>query len=92
MDDQEAKFTPPDKIDPATGPQASVWRSWSEHAAPELVELFDGRSNECMRGVRAQYPPDCGPKHPQYSDLRRDCVNALNRLSEQIQGEADALD
>jgi len=87
----------PEELDPLhagdrTGVTASVWRSWSERADPELVEAFNGRSVECMRGVRAQYPSNCGPKHPQYQDMRRDCVDALNRLSEAIQGEADAVD
>jgi len=86
----------PDALDPLLEkngvPQpvsASVWRSWSENAPEDLRELFDERTLGCLKGVRSQYPAECGPNHPRYSDLRRDCVNALNRLSETIQGESD---
>jgi len=67
----------------------AVWRAWAEAAPPELRREFDMNSLECVRTVRRDYPPDCGPNHPQYLEMRNDCTAALDKLSERI--ERDAL-
>ena len=74
---------------PAT---ASVWRSWAEHASPELLEYFNGMSGERLRHVRRQYPAECTPGTDTYGQLRRDCVNSLNRLAEECQALYDSGD
>jgi len=68
---------------------SNVWRSWAEHAAPELREEFEGRTREVIRGVRSNYPAMIDPKSGEYRNLRRECIEALNRLSEAVQAEYD---
>ena len=68
---------------------SNVWRSWSEHASPELREEFESRTKACVAGVRGQFPGDLHPASGEYRNLRRACVNALNRLSEAVQAEYD---
>lgn len=84
-----SKKMTPESVDPATGSSASAWKSWGAHASPDLVEKFNGECLDVMKEVRRTYPADCGPNHPQYGDLKRDCTNGLNRLAERIQGEED---
>jgi len=86
-----------EKLDPLhvgdkTGVTASVWRSWSKHASPELLEAFNKRSLGAIKAARSQFPSNIDPTMPEYRNMRRACVNALNRLSETVQGEHDALD
>jgi len=62
----------------------NAWRSWAVHASPELLEQFDRQSGELMREIRRKYPPDCGPSHPQYQDLKCECSRELRHLTERI--------
>lgn len=71
---------------------SNVWRSWSEHAAPELRKEFESRTRGVVAGVRAQYHGAIDPRSGEYRNLRRDCIEALNRLSEAVQAEHDAND
>lgn len=68
---------------------SNVWRSWSEHASPELRQEFESRTRDCIQGVRVQYPGNIQPGSGEYRNLRRACVEALNRLSEAVQAEHD---
>jgi len=65
----------------------SPWRSWSEAASPELLELFQGRQLECLREVRKRHPARCVPGTSDYSDLRQESVDALDQLACDIQEE-----
>ena len=68
---------------------SNVWRSWAEHASPELLEEFESRTKACVAGVRAQYSGNIHPASGEYRNLRRACIEALNRLSEAVQAEYD---
>ena len=68
---------------------AAAWRAWSEAASPELREDFDRRTLAALREVRHGFPPDCGPHHPHYHELRADSVRALDELALTIQEEHD---
>jgi len=81
-----------EELDDGVGVNSSVWRSWSENASPELLEDFEARSKECIREVRGRYPAHLGAGTSEYETLRRECVRALNCLTETIQGEYDADD
>ena len=71
----------------------SAWRAWSEAAPADLREDFNRRTVPALRIVRHKYPSDCGPRHPQYMDLRRESVHALDELAIHCQEEYDhALD
>jgi hypothetical protein len=61
---------------------SAAWREWSEDASPELFAFFNARADEEMYVVRRQFPPDCGPRHPQYFDLKRQTVEALDLLAQ----------
>lgn len=78
------------ELDPQLAVAASVWRSWALHASPELLEKFNDQVLETIQGARAQHPAQVHPSSGEYRNMKRDCVNALNRLAEQIQGEYDA--
>ena len=69
---------------------SNVWRSWSEQASPELREEFESRSGACVSGARARFPATVHPASGEYRNLRRACIEALNRLSEAVQAEHDA--
>jgi len=82
-----------DEMDPAGkngGKEAGYWRSWAERAAPELLEDFNKRSGKAMKAVRATYPANVVHGTGEYQNLRRETVDALNRLAAAIQGEYDA--
>ena len=70
----------------------SAWRAWAEHAQPELRELFNAKSRDCMKAVRRRYPVDCGPGHHRYQDMRLDTISALNELACQLQEKQNAFD
>jgi len=69
---------------------AEYWRSWSENAAPRLLEDFQSRTVATMKGVRRRYGPNVGPNHPAYLDMRFECHQALNRLAHSIEEEHNA--
>jgi len=77
------------EADPSVGVAASIWRSWAEHASPELLAAFNGRALKCMKAAQVLHGPGLVPGSGPYRNMRRDVVNALNRLSEAIQGEHD---
>jgi len=68
-----------------------AWRSWAEAAPPELRALFDEQNMDVLREVRRHYPPDCGPDHGSYQEMKGRCSRALLELTQSI-GEADAVD
>jgi len=63
---------------------AAVWRAWAADAAPDLLDEFNTSSSSRLQEVRRGFPPDCGPGHPQYLDLRKLSVEALNLLAEEL--------
>jgi hypothetical protein len=63
---------------------AAVWRAWAADADPDLLEDFNVRSSSRLQDVRRDFPPDCGPGHPMYLDLRKLSVDALNLLAEEL--------
>jgi len=68
-------------------PDTTAWREWAKNASPSLMELFEEGQLEVMRNIRSNYPSDCGPGHPQYLMLRRECVAGLDQLATNIQAE-----
>ena len=68
---------------------AAVWRAWAADAAPELLEDFNVRSTGVLQEVRRDFPPDCGPGHPMYLDLRKLSVDALTLLAEELSNAYD---
>jgi len=69
-----------------------AWRSWSRNAAPELRQLFDKRSAECLSAVRRRFPPDCSPTNDKgdYHRLKHECRLALSELAADIEEEHHA--
>jgi len=92
MADMTIEFEGTADLDPARGSAASVWRSWAEHAPPELLEYFNGICGDRVRAVRSQYPSQIDPRSGLYRNMRRDCVNSLNRLSEEVAALHDSGD
>jgi uncharacterized membrane protein YccC len=89
----------PIAIDPAAGEEASVWRSWAEHAPPQVLEDFNKKCLPVMKGIRSQYPGKMHKSDASYRNMRRAMIHALNRLAEEMQscqdlehGEDDAID
>lgn len=70
----------------------AAWRAWAAEAPPHLLEDFNRNSYGVMKEVRKRFPVDCGNRHPQYQDLRRQTVEALNLLACQLEEENDAGD
>jgi len=72
-------------------PDASVsaWRRWAESAPPDLREAFEIGCHDALGRARRRFPPDCGPHHPQYQDLKKACTCELNQLAERIEDDAE---
>jgi len=93
---QDGELEPnPGQLDPAGELQeqkhmSNVWRSWSENASPELRAEFESRTRDCIQDVRRKYSSRVDPQSGEYRNLRRDCIDALCRLSEAVQAEHDA--
>ncbi len=77
------------EVDPLTGSQASVWRSWAEKARPELLAEFNDEQLVCLQEVRRRYPAECRPGSADYRNLKNESIRALNLLAEGIQASYD---
>lgn len=67
----------------------TAWKLWSEAASPELLQCFNERQGGVMKKTRSRFPADCRPGEPDYRQLRRELIEALNQLTEHIQEEYD---
>jgi len=89
VSDVETTEIEPEELDLDEGSMSNVWRSWSENASPELRAEFESRTGDCVREARAKHGSPA-PGTGEYRNLRRDCIQALCRLSEAVQEEHDA--